>query len=267
MAESLGPDGAAVWGQYSLEIGARSRWQIGPLSLWIRRAEAEWRVASLAGDDPLAMTVDYEAACSEPAPPQARRIRCAANSESRTVTLSPALADRPVVVRPEQPVTLQPGDEVVFYVGSQLWLRIDVGEPPRMLVELPTYRLSDTWFGPSTRVGELCYASKTNARTVLAEVPGRPARALTRVRLRNRGRDNLVLERLKMPVGNLALYIGADGHHWTSQLVVQRDEDGVAAEVHVDPSAPEEAGEVSLLAGPRIPTRGMFKRAMGALIS
>ena len=27
------------------------------------------------------------------------------------------------------------------------------------------------------------------------------------------------------------------------------------------------AGEVSLLAGPRIPTRGMFKRAMGALIS
>lgn len=257
----------SVWGTLSLESDDRGRWQIGPLSLWIRRTSSELQVAAAIGEDPFDPRALYEPGCCEEPPADAQRIRCAVGSRGGSVRLVPVLSDRPVVVRPEQPFTLLPEDDATFYVGSQLWVRIEVADhPPQTLAELATFRLSDTWFGPSTREGELCYASRTSARMRLADVPLRPSRALTRIRLRNRAPDKLVLERLKVPVPNLALFAAPDGRHWTQGLVVTREDAGAAVEVRVDPSAPDEAGPVVSVAEPRIPAASVFERTLSALI-
>jgi hypothetical protein len=89
----------------------------------------------------------------------------------------PMLADRPVVVRARQSVFIPPGEEAMLYLSTPVWVSIDLGEPARALREIPVLRLSDTWFGPSTREGELCYAARTHARNHLDQVPRRPHRA------------------------------------------------------------------------------------------
>ena len=260
-----GSEKSDMWGTFRVGSAAWSRWRIGSLTLWVYRTETEWRLATLRGMDPLEDARSYAPNAAEP-PEDAERFRFAAGESGDAIRLNPALADRPVVVRPEQPLTLLPGDEAVFYVGSQLWVHVEAGMPPRELTDVPTLRLSDTWFGTSTREGEACYASKSNARTGLGDVPIRPARALTRVRLVNRGADKLRLERLKIPVSHLALFMGSDGRCWTQSLVVERGNEGTEVTVRIESSAPEEAGHVERIADPRVSTPGVFKRALGALI-
>ena len=92
-------------------------------------------------------------------------------------------------------------------------------------------RPSDTWFGPSTLEGELCYESKTAVRFNLDNVPRRPHRAISVVRIRNRTDTQLSLERLKIPLPNLSLFGTEDGQLWTESITLERDEDGENATV------------------------------------
>lgn len=254
-----------TWGTYSL-ADKPGAWQIGPLSLWIERTSAEWIVTHQSGDDPLDMRASYESGWSEEPPESATRIRCAAGSSNAMVHVCAALADRAVVVKPEQPFILLADDETTFYIGSQLWVSVHVGEPARKLIEMPSFRPSDTWFGPSTREGELCYASRTRARMHLSELDIYPARALTPVRLINHGSDPLTFERLKVPIAYLGLYVDDEGRHWTQGLTVERGSTGAEVECRVESALPPAAGELHAIAGPRRAIAGVFKRALHALI-
>lgn len=251
------------WGEVHLAPGATVEHQLGPLSLWMHRTETELACATHIGEDPLSTT----AAVVDPhsvVPEDAWRGRWVLGPHIGAIRLAPALADRAVVVRPEHPLTLLPGDQAVVYVGTQLWLTVSAGD--RLLAEWPTFRLSDTWFGSSTRSGELCYASRTRARTQREDVPIRAARALTRLQLENHAKTPLVLERLKVPVEHLALYLGEDGRFWTQSLQVQRTQDATLVDVQVHDAAPTEAGAAHFITPPRSPIPGAVKRALEALI-
>src|SRR5690625_5517561 len=73
-------------------------------------------------------------------------------------------------------------------------------------MEIPTKILSDTWFGPNTQMGTLCYASKTYTRSSRQEVTPRPHRAVTPVTVRNQSEELLSIDKLSIPVPHLALY-------------------------------------------------------------
>lgn len=257
---------SGVWGSFELAAGGRGRWEIGPLSLWVERTDTAWVLASEREHEPLDERASHEPAWSEPPPDKADRIRCAVGSAGSSLVLSPALADRPIVVKPEQPFMILAGDEAVFYVGSPLWLRIQAGAPLRTLLEGPSLRLSDTWFGSSTREGELCYAAKTRARMALSEIPRSTVRALTRVHMHNRGAETLHFTRLKIPIKQLSLFVAADGRHWTPGLSVDCDAGGDEVEVRVEDAAPAEAGVVRRVAEPRESSAGVFRRTLAALV-
>ncbi|MCC5860712.1 MAG: hypothetical protein JJT93_02235 [Gammaproteobacteria bacterium] len=183
------------------------------------------------------------------------------------VELVPLLADRPVVIRPRTPLFLLPGAETTMYLSTPLYLRIQVGEKaPVVLRELPMLRLSDTWFGPSTREGELCYAGKTHARHTLDELPRRVHRAITAVRIANHAPSTLPLERLSLPVPLLSVFGGVDGRLWTQGVSLQRGSDSDLAALKIDEKPPGDAGSVTRLAGPRqLPARGGVVRAFSLL--
>lgn len=254
------------WGDLALEPGGSARLELGPLTIWMQRTQSELTIASLVGADPLAAAAEAVNPADTEPPGEAKRARWILNRDTSPIRLMPALADRPVVVRPEQPLMLLAGDEAVVYVGSQLFVRIEAGSPTRQLVEWPTYRLSDTWFGASTRSGELCYASRTRARTSREDIPIRPARALTRLQVKNRGTDPLLLERIKVPVGHLALHVGEDGRFWTQSLLVQRSPDEALVEVQIQSTPPAEAGQTTFVAAARTTVPGVVQRALEALI-
>ncbi len=243
------------WGNFQLEEDTATLWQIGPLSVRVTRSTEEWR---------LAWRRDSAEPPEEPAvtgglPPEdlddswtLRRFGFSATTPA--LRLVPMLSDRPVVTRPEIPFSVQPGQSIRLLVSTPVWLRFEVEGPGSPLAEIPVLRLSDTWFGPSTRHGELCYASRSHLRPA-----GEPNllprwRALTEIALDNRAPDPLSLERLSLPVPRLTLY--TDGARlWTSSLRLERVA-GEEAGVTVGPapsvapqrlSPPRQEGELSLV--------------------
>ncbi|MFT5430695.1 MAG: hypothetical protein ACI9OJ_001371 [Myxococcota bacterium] len=266
MHEAKSPSAeASIWAPVELKTPEFYAWQLGPLGLWIRRTDAEWQLAWVAGRNPLDERAVAAHVGGDPPPVDAELLRLASGAANRVIRLQPTLADRPIVVRPEHPFALLAGDEATFYVGSQLWVSVLAGPTDRMLAEVATYRMSDTWFGPSTDEGELCYSSRTAARVTFGEVKSYPARAVTRITLRNASRRVLTVERLKVPVLNLGLFRASNGRLLTQSLRVQCDDDGTLA-VGIDDEPLDDLGAVELVADPRESLSGGFRRALGALI-
>jgi hypothetical protein len=87
------------------------------------------------------------------------------------------------------PLYVPPAEIATIFVRSPLWLRIEVGDALIALQEVPMLRPSDTWFGPTTMEGELCYASQTYARLNLEKLPIGPHHAGTQVTIQIEGHN------------------------------------------------------------------------------
>ncbi|MCC5870085.1 MAG: hypothetical protein JJU27_16405 [Gammaproteobacteria bacterium] len=224
--------------------------QLGSLTLALHHASGEWQLSSQhidEADAPEVPELVLRAGALEDE--GLERFLYAGSSDGLRFT--PLLADRSVVIRPRQLVYLPPGEETTMYLSTPVTLRIELDDPSVTLKELPMLRLSDTWFGPSTREGELCYSGKTHARHELAEVPRRVHRAITPLTIRNAAPTVLPLEKVNLPVPLLSVYGAADGSLWTQGVSLQRGSDSDMAALKIDDAPPANAGEVSLLSGPR----------------
>lgn len=215
------------WGQFRIPVGTSGCWRVGPLSLFINREDGEWRIATKASDDHLDPTVRVEIPTAvEDFLAQDKVTRYAISGDDDRITLAPLLADRPIISRPEKPFVVLPEDEITVYISTPLWVLISAGESEKRLMEVPAYRPSDTWFGPDTMTGELCYAGRASMRLHLEQLPLRPHRATSAVTIRNLKRDPLTIERLNLPVVHLSLYQGPDFELWTDNITFERPRDG-----------------------------------------
>lgn len=182
------------------------------------------------------------------------------------IMVRPALADRPVVSRPYTPFAVPPGEMAVIYVSTPLWFGLLAGEPAQPLHEIPIQRPSDTWFGPSTTVGEVCYASRTLGRLDLQNVPLYTHRALTQVQINNRASTPLLVERLNLPVPYLSLFVAEDRVLWTEAVTMVQERETSLAEFSIENKPPKVAQGITFVAPARKPAaKGMLIRAFGAL--
>lgn len=229
------------------------------MTLWIQRLRGEWRIArTIEEHDERTSTVDIPSEVTDLlALEDVSRFGVSNHAES--VTITPLLADRSVVSSPDKPFYIPAGETVTVYVGSPLWVRIEAGDPAMVLAEFPIVRPSDTWFGPNTYQGELCYASRTVCRLRLEDVSLRPHRAITAVAIKNNARRALRLERMKLPVVYLPLFHAhghAEGHvesgaFWTSDLTISYDEGEALVPIEYDSHTPKHAGKATLVAPAR----------------
>lgn len=252
------PDTAptAWWEPAELPDGEARRWRIGPSELWLARRPHEWRLFHRQDDEPLAEALEI-ARPVDPAelPEDASTKRFSFGRSPSRVVLEPRLADRPMVVRPQTPLYVPPGERVTLYVSTPLWIAVKAGQGAALLAELPSYRPTDSWFGSSTTAGELCYATRTSARLDASELPLRPHRAVTPMHIRNAGQELLPLDRLQVPVGYLTLYRTPLGL-WTQSVTLTREESGDLAALKLGKSAPSQAGGGQRLVGPRQASEG-----------
>ena len=265
------------WTTYTLDHDHGGQWQIGPSTLWIFHAEHEWRMAHQQAADSLMSESTVRApipvsewpAVVDPDIPSDQIFRFSAQDDEATVTLKPMLADRPVVARPENAIYVPSGAEVTLYISTPLWIHLTLGAMATH--EVPSFRPSDTWFGPSTREGELCYAARTTGRFRLADLPMRPHRAVTPLVVQNAASDQLLLERVQIPMQHLALYETDDHVLWSQAVTLHREEDVEGAQVRVKSGAPPDAADATRVTEPREPLKqnlvmSTFK-AIGALFS
>ncbi len=226
------------WGRFSFAEGEGGLWRVGPLELGIVRAREEWRIhrRTEVGASERHVEVPSDVRV-EGADVIVSRFSFERTGES--VWLVPRFADRSVVVYPESPFFVTAGQEIVLFCSTPLWVRLEVGEERTGLEEFPAVRPSDTWFGPSTREGELCYATTTTARLRREEVVALPHRAVTELRICNEGHDTLQIEKVNLSVRYLSLYGARDGSLWSDRVILHRAKGGGESELEIVHGPPE----------------------------
>jgi len=263
------------WGSVSLSAYEGGRWDVGPSTFWVYRSSHDWRVVHRPSTTPVtadpmaqrsAVTVplDVHAMTAVLEDDDLHMNRYSVRQTNEAVVLRPARADRSVVSRPEHALAILPDEAVTLYLSTSLWVRIELVESERRLEEGPSHRMADTWFGPSTREGELCYATRTVGRLRLDKVPVRLHRALTPLQVRNRVAEPLALERVQLSAPYLALYATSEDVLWTQAVTMIHREDGEGAAVKIEEGPPADAGEATLMQEPRIASRrGLFTSTFG----
>jgi hypothetical protein len=252
------------WQPATVAVGEQLICQLGPLTLAIGHGEDEWALhCSNSTEDQAPGQASFKTLKGLPETIDERFVHA---GDSNQVSLSPLLADRPVVIRPRQPVFLLSGQTITLYLSTPVWIRIMVGDPPVLLKELPALRLSDTWFGPNTREGELCYAGRTHARHDPGELPDRPHRAITPLTICNKAPSPLPLEKISLPAPMLALYGDTAGKLWTQAVTLTREGHSDLASVRIDNKLPDNTDSLTRLAEPRQePGRSGVTRAFSLL--
>ncbi len=257
------------WGKFELANGQTIQWFIGSLRFAVQRLPNEWQIA-YDWDH----SIDPETAewtCTEVAL-EIRDLdysnveRYVLDQANKVLWIRPVLADRPVITRPLTPLYVPAGEEITVFVSTPLWVRLEVDDPSKKLQEIPIRRLSDTWFGPSTMEGELCYAGRTFARLSLENIPIRAHRAITRVTILNKAATQLLIERLSLPVPYLSLFETPDGFLCTQAVTMVRTRDIGLVGLQIEAELPAEARETRPVGEPRLqPEQNMVVRAFGAL--
>ncbi len=256
------------WGKHSVPLDGVSYWRVGPLDVWISRTSKEWRIGTRTNEDPADSSLVVNRAEEMPAPAgdDISWHRFVFRNSPETIELTPALAPRPIVVRPEIPITLLPKESTTLYISTPLWIQFKLGQSDAKTYETPVFCPSDTWFGPSTTEGELCYAGRTRALLRLEDLDFMPHRASSACHVRNRAKSELAIDRLKLPMPNFSVFTASDGRLWTEAVTLDRREDGDLAELQLGKEPPRDVQPAKLLHGPRgKPEKGLLIRAFGGL--
>ena len=259
------------WGTYQLPENTQAICKVGPMLLCVQRFAKEWRIGYRSSREEAFDEQGQQIVVGKPLTEfdsQSSVTRFSARQTTDRLVLVPALADRAVVTRPEGAFFIPPGEETLLFVTTPLWARVEVGEPLRTLQEMPIFRPSDTWFGPSSLEGELCYASRTHGHTDLTKLSFRPHRAITPVSICNLSEEALLLERMNLPVPYLSLFSSENDYLWTQAVTFTREKGGDVVSLKFDKQPPREAVSPTLLSGPRKEAdRNLIVRAFGALFS
>lgn len=264
-AERLRPD---AWiGDFTVPVDHTLVLRVGPLSLTVHRSAREWLIRQQSTGDVYADQVTMEHRQGRRAEPEDRdEQRFVVSDDSPALNIAVRLPDRAIVSRPLTPLSIPAGETARLYLSFPLWVGIAVGEPPRHLLEFPSLRLSDTWFGENTLEGVLCYAARSRCRLDLAEHPHLPYRAITPLIIRNQADDTLLLEKVRLPVSTLGLYRDSDGRFWTQEVTLSRRAKGGMADLALGTGPPAEASGARRIAEPReTPQRNTLVRAFSAL--
>ena len=137
-----------------------------------------------------------------------------------------------------------------------------------MLLDVPSIRRSDTWFGSNTLEGELCYSTRSSARLNLDAIEPHPHRAVTPVEIRNEGANILPIERLRVPVQALSVYADAEGRLWTDAVCFARREDENLASISTLEPSDHLPGRRTKIGEPRAPLEtGTIVKAFSKLLT
>lgn len=254
------------WSGREVAAGRGLKYVMGPITVRMFRGDDVWWLwtARDLGDEIPAAHAQVEPL--DQMPEEAAAERFVFSASPGRLQIRPLLADRAVVFRAYQSVFVPPGEEATLFLSSPVWISLDLGEPARSLREMPVQQMSDTWFGPSTREGELCYAARTSARSHLDDVPRRAHRAVTPVKVRNEASSLLPIEKLSLPAPLLSVYGDADWSLWTEEVHLTRSADSDMASLRVVPGPSRCAPHAERLSGPRTqPGRGGLVRAFSDL--
>ncbi|MCA9728861.1 MAG: hypothetical protein KC729_14315, partial [Candidatus Eisenbacteria bacterium] len=255
------------WRTLSVAEDRTVSFRIGPLHGWVTRSRLEWTLAHCYGDDEDESVFAFADPASDEPPEHVERERFPFRQTDPAIHFRPSLADLPVVIRPDDELFLPSGEEVRLFVTTPLWLVLSAGTLKRKMIDLPIRRPSETWFGPSTREGEVCYAARSRAKLLVTELNPAGVRAITAVHVRNRAPSPFALNRIKVPAPFLTLHESDDGRLWTETLSIERTEDAKTVAFEIGTGPPPEVFQARPLEPPRaVAERAHLLQSIGSFL-
>ena len=245
------------WGEFDLDIGEMGHWVVGPSSFSIHRLEQEWRIIHNQSEDPFDNNLSMDIPLPSDVYETGKSLRRYMFKETDSrIRLTPMLADRPIIVKPTTPFSIQEGQEVTLYVTTPIWIRVEVSDLDenghhktwQYLREISSHRPSDTWSGDA-QSGELCYASPLFGRLTIDRVQRRPYRVVSPLRVRNHSKNPLLIESVKLPIQYLSLYAANDNFLWTQSAVLDYERD--TTRIRPGRGKAKEMGEGTLISSAR----------------
>jgi len=245
------------WGTFQVEAGQSRFWRIGNVVVCVDRVTNEWHIASapVGNITELPEESDSEEAENFQIPFEELNFKTFTFHTQAEIELKPVLADLPLASKLERPLYIPAGEDILLYVSSPVWVRIQTGKRSKIILEeVPTFVLSDTWFGPNTREGQICYAGHTHCSPHLSDVPSGPDRIISPMLIKNRAKHPLMLENISVPLPYLSVYSDKENFLWTEQLYVFSGEEA-GPEVEVAKGPPKALDEIKLLTKARLDIR------------
>ncbi len=182
-------------------------------------------------------------------------LRYVFDKSEQAVAITAMLADRAVVSRPLSPISLMADASTQVFISTPLYLAVNTGS--HRMIELPTARLSDTWFGDKS-AGELCYSDTTRARLDPSAVENLYFKAVTPVTIKNQSHRQLLLDRINVPVPMLQLFRmpAADKSFVTTSITVTLSE--TVEETRIQLGSAQEHRDAELISPARKPQKKQF---------
>lgn len=248
------------WGPFSFAIGQSRAWRLGSLHVRLTRNLNEWQLEYHRPRHQSENIQDWEVLEMDTAfgePTALERYLFAHTTDS--LSFYPRLADRSVIVKPINPIFIPAGQQGTLFVSTPLWLAGFVGNQREALFDIAINRPKDSWFGPDTLKGELCYSTAVEGRTDLNQLVPRAFRAVTPVHFHNTSNSLMQLDRMNLPVPALPLFHCQDsGRIWTSQIKVVQDTPNRPPRIRIENRTPPQAGQVTFIQPSRSGEGGLF---------
>ena len=249
-----------IWDQYDIPSEETLYWHCGPIRIWCKTISGELWIANKN------IEID-QGADNEPIPPpeDISWSRYALQKNYQKMRFVPLFPNRPVVVKVEFPFYLTKDAEAEIYTRVPLWVRIDiVGTKNLSLFEVPTIKLSNTWFGTFTE-GELCYWLSSGARRTIEPDSSRPYLAICPIHMINTAEEDLSVEKICLRVSNLSLFY--DGAQlWSDETKVFYRGSKEVSRIDVTGKPPPNAPSSQLITSPRSSLqKGLVKKTFTTL--
>lgn len=232
-----------IWEKISLADGQIEYISIGDLHIWMKYQNSEIWIAH-------GYKSELKGRLKPESPPSELKWgRWANKIDSSEIQLFPVFPDMPLIVHSEYPLKVSPDTRIQIYTRIPVWVRICVGKNYYQLIELPTVKLSRTWFGSPVE-GELCYHATTKARRDLSHAEKKPYLVSCPILISNKSDEVLDFDNFCFRVERLSIF-SHDTEFWADETQIIYHGADLNSDVIMTGKLPEGIDRNELVSKPR----------------
>lgn len=236
------------WGAFPLSAGEETDfYELGDLRLWLKHKDEEIWIGH--------RHVEHGETAATPGTPPTdlEWARWAPKDPADSIKLMPAFPELPLVVNSEYPLRVNPGGSIQIFTRIPVWVRISVGKKDTVLTELPTVKLSRTWFGTPME-GELCYWATTKARRSLSNVERKPYLISCPIQITNKTEEDLDFEKFCFRVERLKIF-SYEEELWSDETRIVYQGEEQHSDINMSGRLPKGMENAKLISPPRKPVQ------------
>ncbi len=192
--------------------------RLGPLRLWLARADKEWGFASHYGED--AELMDFAQVPEDVVPEDLKWTNVLFRDAPRDYVFEAVAPPKPITIRTTGPIGIPRGESSVFYLAVPVFIRIRVilNGNSQTLGLISSEKLRRSWFG-SQADGVSSYANPMELQLDLDRITRKPNQIIYRVEINNCSSKMLSFDKISLNFKKTGLYSGVE-NLWGSPVQI-----------------------------------------------